>query len=248
VNPKDGALFVATHTGLFRAPAGQQTAVRVANRHQDTMGFTVVGPDRFLGSGHPDLREGLPPFLGLIRSTDAGRSWQAISLMGRADFHVLEASGKRVYGFGSDYQTRAPTFLTSDDGGRSWAKRSTPGGLVSLAISPDDPEHVVAATERGLYSSREAGAGWRPLTGDVGLLSWASSGSVFLVDAQGAVRESRSDGRSWRAVGDIGGQPAAFEAVGQELYAALHDGTIKQSKDSGRTWAVRSRPQAAVSR
>ena len=68
-------MFVATHTGLFRAGREQARAVRVAGRHQDTMGFTVVGPDRFLGSGHPDGRENLPPFLGLIESRDAGASW-----------------------------------------------------------------------------------------------------------------------------------------------------------------------------
>jgi len=112
VNPADGALFIATHTGLFRAASGERTARRVAGRYQDTMGFTVAGPDRFLGSGHPDLREKLPPFLGLIESRDAGESWQARSLRGRADFHVLEASGQRVYGYGSDWETRRPQFLT----------------------------------------------------------------------------------------------------------------------------------------
>jgi hypothetical protein len=43
INPKDGALFVATHTGLFRAAEGERKATRVADRFQDTMGFTVVG-------------------------------------------------------------------------------------------------------------------------------------------------------------------------------------------------------------
>jgi hypothetical protein len=43
VNPKDGALFVATHTGLFRAGEGTRRARRIADRFQDTMGFTVVG-------------------------------------------------------------------------------------------------------------------------------------------------------------------------------------------------------------
>jgi hypothetical protein len=61
INPKDGALFVATHTGLFRAPEGQDKPERVGDRFQDTMGFTVVGPDTFLGSGHPDGRDRLPP-------------------------------------------------------------------------------------------------------------------------------------------------------------------------------------------
>ena len=55
INPADGMLYAATHTGLFtvRDGAGQ----RVADRLQDTMGFTVVGPDHFLGSGHPDVHD-----------------------------------------------------------------------------------------------------------------------------------------------------------------------------------------------
>ncbi len=251
INPKDGALFVATHTGLFRAPKGDPTAERVADRYQDTMGFTVVGPDRFLGSGHPDARENLPPFLGLIRSADAGHSWQEVSLMGEADFHVLEAAGSQVYGFGSDYDTQEARFLVSDDGGDSWNERSPPGGLVSLAISPDDPEHVVGAVERGptdngLYTSKDAGQSWQLLTDEVGLLAWTESGSLFLVDAQGVVSDSEDDGARWEGSGEIGGQPAAFEAEGDDLYAALHDGTIKRSTDDGRSWSVRSRPQATI--
>ncbi len=67
INPADGSLFIATHTGLFRVGKDSQKAVRVAARYQDTMGFSIVGPNRFLGSGHPDAREQkLPPLLGLI--------------------------------------------------------------------------------------------------------------------------------------------------------------------------------------
>ncbi len=93
INPADGSLFIATHTGLFRVGPTSRKAVRVADRNQDTMGFSVVGPNRFLGSGHPDVDEAreqnLPSRLGLIESTDSGESWQPISLLGEADFHVL---------------------------------------------------------------------------------------------------------------------------------------------------------------
>ena len=251
VNPKDGALFVASHTGLFRAAKGETTTERVADRYQDTMGFTVIGPDRFLGSGHPDGREGLPPFLGLIRSTDAGETWQEVSLMGDADFHVLEASGSLVYGFGSDYSTREPRFLVSENDGEDWKRRPLPGGIISLVISPDDPRHVVAAIQGGsagdgVYESVDAGRRWRRRGEDLGLLAWAGSGALVLVDARGDVNSSEDGGRSWREVGEIGGEPAAFEAAGDDLYAALHDGTIKQSRDGGGTWTVRSTPEAAV--
>ena len=251
VNPKDGALFVATHTGLFRAPKGEGTAERVANRYQDTMGFTVVGPNRFLGSGHPDAREDLPPFLGLIRSNDGGRSWQSVSLMGKADFHVLEAAGARVYGFGSNYETRATEFLVSNDSGKNWDRRSPPGGLVSLAIAPEDSNGIVGGVqggpaEDGLYASADAGRTWQPLADRTGLLAWADSGPLFLVDAEGAVSRSDDRGESWADVGEIGGQPAAFEAAGDDLFAALHDGTVQQSTDGGRTWKVRSEPETIV--
>ncbi len=64
IDPADESLVVATRSGLFRAPAGQQRAERIGDRRQDTMGFSVVGPGRYLGSGHPDLRDDLPPLLG----------------------------------------------------------------------------------------------------------------------------------------------------------------------------------------
>jgi hypothetical protein len=48
-------------------------------------------------------------------------------------------------------------------------------------------------------------------------------------------------GQRPRPVGHIGRKPAALESgPGGELYAALHDGTIKRSDDHGRTWSVRA--------
>jgi hypothetical protein len=176
VNPRDDALFVATHTGLFRAAPDERKATRVADRRQDTMGFTVVGPNHFLGSGHPDFRDQLPPFLGLIESRDAGRSWRPLSLLGKADFHVLEAAGERVYGFGSEWQTREQRLLVSRDGGSRWEQRATPEPLLALAVNPDDSEHVVASGERRLYGSTDGGATWRSLGEGAGLLEWPSSG------------------------------------------------------------------------
>lgn len=114
VDPVDGALFVATHTGLFRAAEGESRARRVADRYRDTMGFAIVGPGRFLGSGHPDGREQLPPFLGLIESRDAGRSWDAVSLQGEVDFHVLEASGQWTADLRLRLGLRVPRAAVSD--------------------------------------------------------------------------------------------------------------------------------------
>ncbi len=241
VNPADGALFVATHTGLFRAGPGERRARRVAGRYQDTMGFTVTGPDRFLGSGHPDGREDLPPFLGLIRSTDAGRKWRPVSLLGKRDFHVLEAAGRRIYGYGSDFDSGEASLLVSHDGGRAWDEHDTPEPLISLAIDPRDPDRIVASGQRGTYLSTDAGAKWRPFGVDAGLFAWTRR-ALCRAGPGGDVSRSRDGGGDWEIVGAIGGEPAAFDSAGDELYVALHDGTIKRSADDGATWTVRAKP------
>ena len=241
INPKDGALFVATHTGLFRAAQGDDKPERVGDRFQDTMGFTIVGPDTFLGSGHPDGRDRLPPFLGLIRSDDGGRSWRPVSLLGQRDFHVLEAAGRCVYGFGSDFKTRAPGFLVSDDNGETWEERKVPEPLISLAISPYDRGRIVASGQAALYLSDDAGRRWLPHPGPPGLLAWGDA--LTVVDATGAVHAAADAGQRPRPVGHIDGKPAALESGPDgELYAALHDGTIKRSDDGGHTWSVRATP------
>ena len=96
LNPADGRWYVATHAGLLRTE-GNGSLLRVADRYQDTMGFTVVGSDEFLASGHPDLRDGLPSRLGLIRSSDAGLTWVAVSLSGDADLHAIVLAGDLLY-------------------------------------------------------------------------------------------------------------------------------------------------------
>jgi photosystem II stability/assembly factor-like uncharacterized protein len=207
------------------------------------MGFSVIGPDRFLGSGHPDTRDNLPPFLGLIESTDAGRSWRAISRQGESDFHVLEAAAGRVYGFGSDFETRKPQFLASADGGKTWQERAIPEPLISLALSPGDPDRLVASGERALYESEDGGRHWTKLTDSPGAVAWPAAGRLYLIGGDGGVRVSRTRGRDWEAMGQVGGQPAAFEAeAAEDLYVALHDGTVKRSTDGGRSWRVRSTP------
>ena len=235
INPSDGALFIATHTGLFRAEPGEERAQPVGDARQDTMGFTIVGPDEFVGSGHPDARADLPPLLGLIRSQDAGRSWDQVSLSGEADFHVLRTSGDRLYGF----DATSGALMVSDDGGSSWARRRPPSALYDLAIDPSDPDRVLATSGRGLAISNDAGETWRPVDQRrAGLLVWGQRG-VVLVDGAGTVQRSSDDGRSWERVGEVGGQPAALVQHGDEMYLALHTNEIWVSRDGGRSWQLR---------
>jgi hypothetical protein len=240
VDSRNGTLYVATHAGLFQAPRGDTQMHRIGDSAQDIMGFSVLGRDRFIGSGHPDPNDtGSPPNLGLIESRDGGTTWENISLLGQADFHVLRSSGERIYGF-NGIEGR---LLVSSDGGRQWTSRTPPAAMYDLAIDPRDSDHVVASTERGVFSSTDAGMTWRPRRDDIaGLLAWPAPDRLYLVDGRGQVDRSKDGSRLWQPTGNIGGPPAAFIARDTELYAALADSTVKRSTDGGANWTIRATP------
>ena len=247
INPKDGALYAATHTGLFRIPE-RGKARRVADRYQDTMGFTVVGDDHFLGSGHPDINEsalrkpGRPPLLGLIESRDAGESWKPLSLLGEADFHALVAAHGKVYGFDST----SGRFMVSADK-RAWETRSTvPIG--SFAVDPADAEHLVASGVDGLLESRDGGRRWTAAAGPrLFVVSWDERTGLWGAGEDGTVYKRRTDG-AWDEKGSVEGEPQALLAAGGSLYAAAarSDGVTSISRSSdGSSWMLLYRDDAA---
>jgi hypothetical protein len=239
VNPTDGSLYIATHTGLFRAGDGATKPRRVGDSEQDVMGFSVLGPDRFLGSGHPGPLQSGPSNLGLIRSDDGGKTWDSVSLLGESDFHVLRSEEPMVYGFDASNSR----LLVSADDGRSWEERDTPGAMLDLAIDPSNSARVVASTENGLVASSDRANSWHTLhDGPLALLTWPTSNALYRVNGAGRVARSADGGRSWDRMGSIGAQPAAFASDGDNLYIALPNGTVKRSADAGETWTTRTRP------
>jgi photosystem II stability/assembly factor-like uncharacterized protein len=231
--PAGDGLLIATHNGLYRAAGNGSAAVQVSAEQQDFMGFAVADGDRLLASGHPAEGQDLPGVVGLIESRDGGRTWQPVSLLGEADFHVLRAAGERVYGFDGV----SGRFLASTDGGRTWQARELPAPMFDLAIAPDDPERLVAATEDGLFTSTDAGRSWRPAGDAVGLLAWAPSGRLFVVDAQAQVLSGAPGGRLSRQ-GTLPEPPVTFMAAEDALYAALADGSVLRSVDEGASWTA----------
>lgn len=229
VNPADGRLYVASHMGVFeQTDSGFE---RIADRWQDTMGFTVAGPDHFLGSGHPDLREDKPAHLGLVESTDAAKTWEPLSLEGEADFHVLELAGDRLYGYDSTSQT---LMVTEDR--KTWSDVLT-APLFDAESDPGDPDRLVLSDSRGELMSLEVGGRPEPLPDGprVGVLDWPASDLLVGLGAAGEVWLSRDGGGRWDRAGVVPGSPQALTATEDAWYAASDHG-LYSSTDQGTTW------------
>ncbi|MER5628317.1 F510_1955 family glycosylhydrolase [Streptosporangium sp. NPDC002544] len=244
VDPADGTVYVAGHYGLFQIRS-TDTARRVADRIQDHMGFTVVGPKTFLASGHPgeaDASSGASPHLGLIRTTDAGATWTSVSEAGTADFHAIQSAGSNIYAF--DSQTGQ--VRRSGDEGRTW-KLGAREEVIDLAGNAEEPDRVYATTPRGVQVSDDGGMAFTTLSA-APLLSHVDSpakGELVGVGGDGRIHASDDGGKTWQALGKVPGQATAFTAVdGTRLLAAMEDGTVLQSTDGGRGFTVIFRPAA----
>ncbi len=229
VNPADDRLYVASHMGVFRQT--DQGFRRIADRWQDTMAFTVAGPDHFLGSGHPDTREDKPVHLGLIESTDAAETWTALSLEGEADFHALEIAGERLYG----YDSQTATLKVTEDR-RTWSDVLT-APLLDVEADPADPASLLLADQRGVLMRLDADGRPSALADAprLGVLDWPASGLLVGLGPAGEVLLSRDRGTTWERNGRLPGSPQALTTDGETWYAASDQGLFS-STDEGASW------------
>lgn len=233
IDPADGLLYVATHEGVIGV-ADNNSAERVGDT-ADYMGFTVIGPRTFLGSGHPAEGSEDHGNRGLIQSTDSGRSWKTLSLGGITDFHSLEYAHHTVYGYDS---SRGLLRVSADR--KSWDDRAELAAL-DIAVSPKDRDVVLATTEDGVAASTDGGRTFGVGSGQVlAFLSWPTADALYGVDLTGGLHRSTDGGTSWKETGTVpGGQPQALTAVdAKRVLVATQDG-VYESRDGGRTFTQR---------
>ncbi|MFN2494752.1 MAG: F510_1955 family glycosylhydrolase [Pseudonocardiaceae bacterium] len=233
VDPADGALYAASHHGVFRIQPGG-TAQRVGTSIQDTMGFVVIGPRHFLASGHPAPDEKGPPNLGLIESTDAGVTWRPVALSGEVDFHAIDVAQDGIIG----YDSQSQQIMVSSDR-KTWERRARLM-LADLAVSPADPQFMLATTAEGLVHSANGGRSFAPVDGvpTLQLLDWPVENAIIGVGPTGIVGSSNDRGATWIKMGTVEGAPAALTTNGpQQVYVATDRG-IYLSKDAGHTFSL----------
>jgi photosystem II stability/assembly factor-like uncharacterized protein len=274
-------LFAASNTGAFRTTDGGQT----------WFGAGIVGTARsltsitFLASEQP----GDPPTIlagdngaSVWRSTDGGSSWDQAQLAGgEVPLTAVRLSpgstdGQTVYAGTAFYRALESDILTahnsslgffrSYDAGRTWeniAEDTFAGfGILNLAVSPEDPEVVYAATGNGLYLSRDGGETWRHLDGlesvvlpavnppsaesgliveDV-LLDPSDSRTVLAAIMQAGVYRSEDGGETWvQASAGMDPNEPAFDLVADPnrpgvFYVSTWQSGVFVTTDGGTSW------------
>jgi photosystem II stability/assembly factor-like uncharacterized protein len=235
VNRETDQILLATHEGLFDVTIQPATKIGGTN---DLMGFTAgAKPGVLFASGHPWPGSDLPNPLGLIKSTDGGKSWEPLSRQGESDFHALTAAKSGLVAFDG-------TLRTSPDG-KTWSVQSAGFAPAALAADPTS-DTVLATTQDGLQRSTDGGRTWAlvPAAPIIQYVTFASPATAIGVEPGGAVHSSADGGATWSAKGRIDGQVQAIAAVeGPEadtrVWAATSNGVVL-STDGGATFGPRA--------
>lgn len=231
VSGDTGQVLLATHEGLFDVT--KQPANKIGGTN-DLMGFTA-GKDNgiFYASGHPGPGSDLPNPLGLIKSSDGGKTWERLSRQGESDFHALTTTKSGIVAFDGSLRTSAD--------GKTWNTVAADFVPAALAGSPDS-DTVLATTREGIRRSTDGGKTWT-LVKPGPVIQFAAFGrpaEVVGVEPDGTVHYSADAGATWTRKGRIDGEVQAIAAdKGADgkprIWAATAEGIVV-SADGGATF------------
>lgn len=223
-------IFLGTHEGLYQYK-NPETVLRVSPEVFDVMGLSIDGR-RIYASGHPSPGSKLPEPVGLLLSTNSGKSWKKVSLQGKVDFHLLESYGTELYGGDS----QSGDLMYSKDSGKNWVSlgRNT---FSEIAISPDTKAKALALREGKLFQTTNNFKSSTEVKLNVRLsqLEWgkkhllASSGKDLLI--------SNNQGLQWSKLYSFKGDISIL-AHSAELLVAIVGADVWQSTNGGKSFTL----------
>ena len=221
-------ILMPTHEGLYRYRAANSMQI-LPGPIFDVMGLGIYGTTLY-ASGHPGERSKFAQPIGLISSSDGGKSWKQISLKGQVDFHMLEVSKFDMYGMDSG----SGQLMHSGDRGKSWKRL---GANKYSDIAPLDTKKgaAYALLEGSLV---QTGDGFATTVAIKSRMKWGSIEAVgpriygaFAKD----IYRSIDGAKSWKKIATL---PDAISSisVNSEIFAAVAGGAIFISRDGGKSF------------
>jgi hypothetical protein len=250
-------LIVPAHDGLrIFADGSWQVPDAPAN---DYMGYAATDSG-FYSSGHPAPGTTLANPLGLVKSTDGGKSLTMLGFAGESDFHTMAVGYRNhaIYVLNAVPNSRLGTGLYySLDDGQTWQQSAAQGLTtrpIQLAVHPSEANVIALATEGGLLLSTDHGATLRPVppVGQVTAAAFSSDGTQLLVGSTTLMLYTMADGQATSMrVPQLGAEDAiSYIAVNparaEEMAFATFERNIYRSEDSGQTWQQLARAGYSV--
>jgi len=221
-------IFLGTHEGLYEYRSKKELSL-VGTEIFDIMGLSVNGQTLF-ASGHPGISSKLPNPVGLLKSSDGGIKWRKVSLQGKVDFHLLEASKNEIYGGDSS----SGDLFYSSDLGKNWNNRGS-NTYFDIAPNPRKQASALALRDGFLVKTNDAFQTTEvikvanKLTG----IDWntkrliASSGNMLLV--------SKTYGETWMTLYSFKDTISTF-TQSNRLIVIASGGSLFSSSDGGKSF------------
>lgn len=157
----DEALYIASNTGLklYKQTKWLETT---SNQHA-YIGFQAM-EGGFVASGHPVKGSSLKDPLGLVQSTDQGKTLAKLAFYGKSNFHYTASSffSNNIYVINEQTNgSYQPGVFYSNDKGKSWNRSKfeqfDAKSLGMMAAHPRNGNEMAMATRTGIYYSENSG-------------------------------------------------------------------------------------------
>ena len=221
-------VILGTHEGLFRY-VDEKTVQLMGPEKFDIMGLAVFGK-KLYASGHPGPGSKLPEPVGLLISTDSGKSWKKMGLQGEVDFHLLESAGADMYGVNSGNGN----LMYSNNAGKKWISRGK--NIVSdIAINPLKVGAALALRDGKLMATQNSFTKMRTVDSTPAFtsLDWIT-GSLLATGGKSLYRSTDS-GNTWKKLSDFL-EDASTVTQSAKIIAVVAGNSIYKSTDGGKTF------------
>ncbi|CAM4398110.1 VPS10, VPS10 domain protein [Paenibacillus alkaliterrae] len=254
----DGSqLLIPAHDGLVSYTNNRWQAVN-GEKH-DYMGFNLVD-NGFYSSGHPERGSDLKNPLGIVKSTDNGKTLEFMDFYGIEDFHFMAVgyNSHAIYLFNPQANARlsAAGLYVSLDQTKTWKMSSLnglTGDLISLAAHPTDTSTIAIGTSEGVYLSSDFGDQFDklPIEQEVTAVAFGNNGDLF-VGGKGILFRNKAGVITPLSVLPLSPDDAIMYLAQNptrenELAIATSTMNVFISKDNGLSWSQIAKEGAGLS-
>lgn len=223
-----GKALLGTHEGLFEYQAANSMK-RISSEDFDVMGLASFG-EIIYASGHPGAKSKLPNPVGLISSSDSGKTWKKVSLQGEVDFHMLEVGASEIYGADSG----SGQLMYSSDLGKSWRKLGE-NKYSDIAVLNTKSGRAIGLRAGVLVSTTNAFTTFSAIKSSRTWSSVEVSGSVLYASSGKSIYSSVDSGKSWKRIAALSTAIASI-TMNAQIFVAVTKDAIFVSRDGGKSF------------